>query len=200
MVKKFILNFLIMFLYCTIGFCEPTLILLSGPSGWGKTTLSEKLAAKFNLVRLDFDSIAEPFSPGVRDANYAMNIEPNIVHAILNLAKYNFSSGHNVIIDGTWSHLFCYDKKYLDMIQAVVKESGIKLIVLQGVLDEKIILERIKIRNDPRDRPKLENPENFFIKDHVRIKNPLKPHYEISGQGSAEEVFERANKVLKNLL
>ena len=198
--KKILLAFLMMFLHCTSGFCEPTLIILSGPPGWGKTTLSEKLAAKFNLVRLDFDSIAEPFSPRVRDANYAINIEPKIADALLNLAKYNFASGHNVIIDGTWSHLFCYDKKYLDMIQTVVKESGVKLIVLQGILDEKIILERIKIRNDPRDRPKLENPEQFFINDHVRIKNPLEPHYEISGQGSEEEVFERANKILKNLL
>jgi predicted kinase len=192
--KRFLLAFLAMFLHYTNGFCEPTLVILSGPPGWGKTTLSQRLAAEFNFVRLDFDSIAEPFSPRVRDTHYAKNIEPKVADALLNLAKYNFASGHNVIIDGTWSHLFCYDKKYMDMVQKVVEESRIKLIVLQGVLDEKTILERIKGRNDARDRPKLENPEQFFISDHVRIKNPFEPHYEISGQGSEEEVFNRTKK------
>jgi predicted kinase len=131
------------------------LILISGPPGAGKSTLSRSLAVRLDATLLDKDAVDEPFSPEDRGARYTREIEPRVLQALLNLAELNLRPGHVVILDVPWTHILLNSPHWQKKIRALVKRVKTTLSVIECVLPEPILKERMKKRGYVRDRTRL---------------------------------------------
>ncbi len=153
-----------------------SLVLVSGPPGVGKSTLSQKLVKKLNLFYLDKDLIDEPFSPGERGDNYTKNIEPKVLESILGLSKANLLLGNSVLVDLPWSHILHDSPGLIKSIVSLTKETTSLLKVLECSLSEDKHFKRMKSRNLDRDQVKLTEKgwKDFLKRDRVGELIPFK--------------------------
>lgn len=169
------------------------LVLVSGPPGCGKSTLAKGLAEKFGFVWLDKDCIDEPFSPGKRGVHYTKKVEPKVLAGVLALARLNLSAGNSVLLDVPWTHIMLNSPEWVEAIRMSAKASGAALQVLECVISEDVLRERLRKRGLDRDQVKL-SPEGwvrFKTADRLGEKNPL-PHTIIDVEKPFEEAFEKA--------
>jgi len=145
---------------------KPTLYLIAGYAGTGKSTLGRKLAKRLNCVLIDKDTASElfvdyiqeqgGFEKGRESEEYVWNIKPLEYRTMFKLAAQNLAIGNSVVavapaIDILQSHE--YWKKYSRFWG--VGEYELKVIWMKHDL----IRERRNIfeRNSPRDANKIKN-------------------------------------------
>lgn len=164
-----------------------TLVLVSGPAGCGKSTLSKGLAKYFKLVHLDKDCIDEPFSPGDRGKNYTDNIEPKVIQALLNLTQLNLNNQMSVIIDLPWTHILINSPEWKTKLERF------NPLILEIKISEATLKERITKRGLSRDQVKLTEKgwEDFKITDCIGELNPMN-HLLLDGELSPEDIFKSA--------
>ncbi len=138
-----------------MGLKKKKLILVSGPPGVGKSSLSLEIAKSTHSVLLDKDCVDEPFSPNDRGDFYTKEIEPKVLQALLNLAALNLKVSQSVIIDLPWTHILINSPEQLSKINSFLLENKIQLKVIELYLDEKKLKERIEKRNLLRDKWKF---------------------------------------------
>ena len=164
------------------------LILISGPPGCGKSTLTNALAPQIGAFVLDKDCIDDLFSPDDRGPLYTQEIEPKVLQGLLNLAERNLRLGNSVMIDVPWTHIMINTPEWVKRVQTLAQDTGSKLIVLECVIGEETLRKRIQERGLKRDKIKLtkEGWNNFKIADRIGAKNPL-PHVSIDVEWPPEE-------------
>jgi predicted kinase len=176
---------------------KPTLILISGPPGAGKSTLSRSLAARLHATHLDKDCIDEPFSPGDRGPRYTRQIEPKVLAGVLALAELNLRPNHVVLIDIPWTHILYQTPAWRTRIRKLARARRARLIVLELVLPPEVLRARLKNRGLSRDRIKLTRKgwERFARTDRITEKNPL-PHQELDATLSRANLLRRALRAI----
>lgn len=155
----------------------PRLILVSGPPGAGKSTLTRSLAARYQATHLDKDCIDDLFSPNDRGPRYTRVIEPKVLAAVLNLAELNLRPGHIVFIDVPWTHILLNSPEWIPILKKLVRRTRSRLTVLECVIDEATLRARLRDRGYKKDRPRLtpEGWRRFRRTDRLGELNPL-PH------------------------
>jgi predicted kinase len=79
---------------------SPFVMVIAGPTGVGKTTLSKLLSEHFNCIYLSEDEIAKEVFPDVyKDIECYPNKLKIVENQLLKRAKEVFDSGRNVVID-----------------------------------------------------------------------------------------------------
>lgn len=170
------------------------LILVSGPPGVGKSTLTRGLAPRLKAFILDKDCVDEPFSPGDRGQNYTQNIEPRVLQALLNLAELNLSLGAIVILDVPWTHILLNSPEWQKKLLQLAARTKTGLEILELVIDEPELRRRLKERGLQRDECKLTSPtgwETFRLSDRLGEINPL-PHTALDATLPPETVLSLA--------
>lgn len=179
---------------------SPYLLLISGPPGAGKSTLAKALAAEFRAVLLDKDCIDEPFSPNVRDAHYRDHVEPQVLTAMLHLAALNLGVGNLVILDAPWTHLFLNEPMWIDHIQQTANAAAARLIILECLISEPTLRQRMTARGLARDAGRVTDAgwTEFRRLDRLGEASPL-PHIAIDAEQSAAAMLRAARAALRDL-
>lgn len=174
-----------------------TLILVSGPPGAGKSTLSKAIAKEFRCVLLDKDCVDEPFSPNDRGTLYKKEIEPKVLQALLNLVKLNFEVHDRILIDLPWTHVLLHHPHWKLALEDFVAAVKAKLLVLELTLSETTLYQRIQKRGLRRDAVKLsqEGWERFKGFNRIFETIPL-PHFLINAEESKEVCFQKSCQYL----
>lgn len=132
------------------------LILVSGPPGAGKSTFTKPIVTELGCTWLEIDCIGDPFSLD-RDQDYINNIEPILIHGLLNLAALNLAAKQTVILDLPWKHLLINNPAWISQIQELVFNAKVPLVVFECFLKEDELRRRITARNAQRDLAKIQN-------------------------------------------
>lgn len=164
-------------------------IIITGPGGAGKTTITEMIAEKYNYVLLDGDNEDTEFFP-----NGNQWLPENIdklkkAHdKILNKAKKLFDSGKKVVVD------YIIFGDYLEFFNKFKKEFGDDLQII--VLFPK--QEDIIIRDKQRECWTTgENRIKAVYSEFEKIKDKLGRDKYINTTGlSAEETLNKINNIL----
>lgn len=116
------------------------IILITGLTGTGKTTIAKKLAPLIDAVVLSSDKIRKEI---IRKPTYTRR-EKELVYDVMSLlAKYLHEVGKNCILDAT------FFKENLR--QAILKKTGAaksQIQIIECICPEDVILERLRNRKD----------------------------------------------------
>ena len=169
------------------------LILVSGPPGAGKSTLSKGLGRELNATVLDKDCVDDPFAGNERGDRYTRDIEPKCLAVLLNLARLNFECGHSVILDVPWTHILINSPEWIDRLKTCAADSGARLVVVECVIPEVALKERLRQRGLVRDQFRLtdEGWKKFKQTDRLDRRNPL-PHGVIDMREPADVCLRHA--------
>jgi len=141
-----------------IGAPPPTLFIMHGPSGSGKSFISERLAAQLGAVRIRSDlerkRLAESQPPGARKVGFMQGIyTPDFSHRtysrLLECAKSCLQGGVNVIVDAAF--LNSEDRRLFGELAA---QQAVQYVIVACEADRRIMVERIERRQakvDPSD-------------------------------------------------
>ena len=174
-----------------------TLILISGPPGVGKSTLSKAIAKSLPAMILDKDCIDDAFFPTDRGAHYTTEVEPKVLQAVLNLATLNLSVGQNVLLDIPWTHIFYQTPIWMERLRSI--NSQIDPLVIELFLEENELKNRMKERGLSRDDFRL-SKEGWtkFLETDVPHKRNLFPHFLVDASRKLEEYLPEVLKYLND--
>jgi len=133
------------------------LVLVMGAPGTGKSDVSRHLCELLGAAHLDKDLINEAFVSCDRESSfYEVHIRDQSYEAVYKLAKENLSHGVSVILDAPFLGPV-KDEKWRKRIEGIATETSSKLEIVQVLLSEETLRERLRKRNEPRDRQRLED-------------------------------------------
>lgn len=172
------------------------LILISGPAGVGKSTLSKVIAKEVGAVILDKDCIDDAFHPHDRGEFYTKEVEPKVLQAVLNLARLNLEAGRTVLLDIPWTHLFYQSSFWMDRIRGI--NDGENPLVIEMFLEDTQLQERMRVRGLSRDQFRLtkEGWAKFRETDVPHKRNPL-PHFLVDASRRLEDYLPEVLKQIR---
>lgn len=149
----------------------PTLVLLMGAAGTGKTTLAGLLIGRLQLVYLDNNFLADAFHPRTRRGSAYLRVRPRLYAALYRVAEENLAAGNSVLLaaphvrqssDPTWR---------ADLADLLGRTLA-RLSVLCCRCPESVQRARLTERNEPRDHWKLANWAEYAAAEPVDFEVP----------------------------
>jgi predicted kinase len=152
---------------------RPTVFLVIGPAGCGKSTLSRAIARRYGAGLLDKDTVANRFtaallaqhgsSPDARDDDdyYLSTILPMEYETLLALAGDNLAVGRSVVLDAPFGR-FVDDPDFL--VDARLRHGwpAADLVVVHVRASGPVVRSRLTSRGYARDSWKLAHWDEFW--------------------------------------
>jgi aminoglycoside phosphotransferase family enzyme/predicted kinase len=132
---------------------RPTVLLLGGGPGTGKTTLSGKLAESLGWLTIDSDTLRKDLQRVDHD-DHAVASHPDLYSTTATETTYRellrhgaqvLRAGESVILDATWAR-----RDHRNLAAAMAHQEGARLIEIECVVDHDIARQRILQRQDAR--------------------------------------------------
>jgi predicted kinase len=151
----------------------PTVFLVIGPAGCGKSTLSRAIARRYGAALLDKDTVANRFTglllaqhgsaPDARDDDefYLSTILPLEYETLLALAGDNLAVGRSVVLDAPFGR-FVGDPDFLTQARAQHGWPDAEVVVVQVRASGPVVRTRLATRGYERDSWKLAHWDEFW--------------------------------------
>jgi hypothetical protein len=156
------------------GLREPALVLVSGPAGSGKTTLSERLCRALGLPIVDYDSACEPFlailqekdGAAIRDSAFTRRYREACYAAFFDLVFANVALGLDLVATAPLSDE-SGDPAFFDRMRERYGLGFYSIDAYIGIGEEDLH-RNIVARDSERDREKLADWEGFLRRSASR--------------------------------
>ncbi len=161
----------------------PTLVLLMGAAGSGKTTLAGLLIGRLQLVYLDNNFLADAFHPRTRRGPAYLRVRPMLYAALYRVAEENLAAGNSVLLAAPHVRQSS-DPTWQADLSRMLERTGAKLCVLCCRCSESVQHGRLTERNEPRDQWKLATwteyaaaePVDFVVPfEHLSVQTAPEP-------------------------
>lgn len=151
----------------------PTLHIVLGTAGSGKSTIARRLARQHDAAYLDKDAmsarfveaalVAGGFDPGDREANafYWDHLLPLEYDSLLDVAGANLRLGRPVVLDAPFSP-YLSDSSYIVTASSRFDWPSVDINVVRVRVSPETIRRRLSERGLERDRHKLANWEEYW--------------------------------------
>jgi predicted kinase len=151
----------------------PTLRIVIGTAGSGKSTIAQRLARQHGAVYLDKDAMSARFveaalvsagyDPGDREANrfYRDSILPLEYHSLLDVAGANLRLGRPVVIDAPFSP-YLSDPTFITTAAKRFDWPPGDVEVVQVRVSPKTLQDRLRKRGLERDQVKLAHWDEYW--------------------------------------
>ena len=165
-----------------IQYNPPILAILTGVPGSGKSSIStgiynasgkkidEGIIDLISACYIDKDDINNAFT-SERESSFYDIVSKGTYNVIENLAKANLRLGNSVWIDATYTGQV-KNPKWADKYNQMCQENGALLKLMRTVIPEHMLKQRILARGFERDNSKLNDWENFLIKEPIHVELP----------------------------
>ena len=111
---------------------ESKVIIITGPCGAGKTTISKLIYKKYHFILISGDEIKNELFPDIKDIEKHPQKLKKVKHEIFVRAKENFDQDKNVVIDYVVlgkDYIQKHKKAFADNLQIKVLFPNIKVIL-----------------------------------------------------------------------
>lgn len=175
---------------------QPTLLLVMGVAGSGKTTLSKKLLERLHFMYLDNNFIADAFFPDTRnDAGY-IQLRPHFYEILYRITKENLAIGNSVLLDVP--HVTeMRDVGWQTLISDLATTNGATLVVIRCLCSEETLKKRIASRGEERDTWKLANWHEFLKEQPIDVFIPFE-HLDIHTDDNMPAIEPVIKYILRN--
>ncbi len=151
---------------------QPSLILIMGVAGSGKTTLAREILRRIWAVYLDNNQIVDAFFPRTRTGQAYEKMRPNFYKALYTITEENLKLGMSVLLDVP--HIKeVQTKEWRNFIKRLVKRTKAKAVIIRCLCSEKTLHSRISSRGEERDRWKLDHWNDFLKQQPVNAPIPF---------------------------
>jgi predicted kinase len=153
---------------------EPTLWIVIGTAGSGKSTIGQRLARQHAAAYLDKDAmsarfveaalLAAGYDPGDRESNpyYREHILPLEYDSLLDVAGANLRTGRPVVIDAPFTP-YLSDPDYITAAAERFDWPSVDVEVVRVRVSPATLQERLRRRGLERDRFKLAHWDQYWI-------------------------------------
>ena len=156
---------------------QPTLILIMGNAGTGKSTLSKEILRRLWAVYLDNNHIADAFFPETRNAPNYEKWRSHFYKILYTITEENLKRGNSILLDVP--HIKeVQTHQWRGFIKGLVRRTKSKMIVFRCRCPETMLRARIRSRGEQRDRWKLEHWRKFLRQQPIDTAIPF-PHLDI---------------------
>jgi predicted kinase len=174
----------------------PSLILVIGVAGSGKTTLARKILRHICAVYLDNNHIADAFFPHTRRGGAYERLRPGFYKVLYTIAEENLKLGNSVLLDVP--HVKeVQTSEWRGLIRRLVKKARADLVVIRCFCSEQTLLRRIRSRSQARDHWKLKHWNEFLMEQPIRVWMPWR-HLEIDSEKQLSANVSEAVRYIKS--
>ena len=151
----------------------PTLRIVIGTAGSGKSTIAQRLARQHGAAYLDKDAMSARFveavlvsagyDPGDREANpfYRDNILPLEYDSLLDVAGANLRLGRSVVVDAPFSP-YLSDPAFITAAAERFDWPPVEVEVVRVRVSPKTLQDRLRKRGLERDKVKLDHWDEYW--------------------------------------
>jgi predicted kinase len=174
---------------------QPSLILIMGVAGSGKTTLAREILTHIWAVYLDNNHIVDAFFPHTRTGQAYEKMRPNFYKALYTITEENLKLGMSVLLDVP--HIKeVQTKEWRNFIKRLVKRTKAKAVIIRCLCSEKTLHSRISSRGEQRDQWKLDNWNEFLRTQPIKVPIPFR-HLDID---TGKRPWQTINAAIRYIL
>jgi predicted kinase len=174
---------------------QPSLILIMGVAGSGKTTLAREILRHIWAVYLDNNHIVDAFFPHTRAGQAYEKMRPNFYKALYTITEENLKLGMSVLLDVP--HIKeIRTNEWRNFIKRLVRRTKAKSVIIRCLCSEKVLHSRIHARGEQRDRWKLHHWDEFLSRQPIDARIPFR-HLDIDTEKSP---LKNVNAAIRHIL
>jgi len=175
---------------------EPSLILIMGVAGSGKSTLSREILRRVPAVYLDNNHIADAFFPYERNGRGYEKLRPRFYQILYTIAEENLKLGNSVLLDVP--HIKdVQTRKWQVFIKQLVKRTSARMVVIRCHCSENTLRARLRSRGEERDKWKLRNWKPYLRNEPIQIAIPF-PHFDVDTEKNVSKNARAAVRYIEN--